>query len=117
MIFLKFLRFASPGKLASRLSTGKGSVGKRDVTWTPRDWECAPQKSQTSNKWELNWRVGDQSRAWGEGKLPLSMTQVYNGKWGVGRVTKLFAHDSFLSPRGPQKPAVYSHWRLQIKNW
>lgn len=82
MISLKFLRFASPGKLASRLSTGKGSVWIRDVTWTPRYSECAPQKSQTSNKMELNWRVGDWSRLWGEGKLPLSMTQVYNGKCG-----------------------------------
>lgn len=33
----------------------------------------------------------------------MSMTQVYNGKWGVGRVTKLFAPDSFLSTRVSQK--------------
>lgn len=40
-----------PKQVSPSLSpTGTDSVWVKDVTWTPRDSECAPQKSQTSNK-------------------------------------------------------------------
>ena len=62
---------------------------------------------------ELNWGVGYESQAWGEGKLPLSVTQVYNGKLrGAGRVTQLFAANSFLPRREPEDTLSVPHLTL-----
>lgn len=76
----QFLRPAPTGKLAPWAWGRSGVPGEGGASWAPSDAEGAPRKPANFKSTELNWGVGDRSQAWGEGKLPLSGTQVYNGK-------------------------------------